>query len=190
MQAITNRPIPCISSQSEHRVLAEQLIPGQNPGMKMPTFFKAFIAIGLGLLLAAAYFKERADDLVDVAHEAPGVVVAVERRGNGTFSPVVEWTDHTGTKRKLYSAVSTQPPRFFEGEQVSVLYDPADPKYPVNARIKSTLELWGAAIFFFVFGCFWLFVTIVSWYVWSKGGIVVFGEENYPGRPDPDFPTT
>lgn len=160
----------------------------QNAGMKSPILFKVFTVIGLAFLLAAAYFKERADDLVDVAHEAQGVVIALDRKSSGSFSPVVEWTDHTGTKRTLYSPVSTQPPRFFEGEQVSILYDPADPKYPVNARIKSTMEIWGAAIFFLVFSGFWLLVTFVSWYVWSKGGIVVFGEKNYPGRPDPDFP--
>lgn len=157
--------------------------------MQTTALFKAFTVIGFGFLLAAAYFKERADDLVDVAIETAGVVVALERGSNGTFSPVVEWTDHTGAKRTLYSSISTQPPRFFEGEQVTVLFDPADPKYPVNARIKSTFEIWGAAIFFLVFGSFWLFVTFVSWYVWSKGGIVVFGEKNYPGRPDPDFPS-
>ena len=157
--------------------------------MKMPIFFKAFTVIGLGFLFAAAYFKQQADNLLDVAVEAPGIVVALERKSSGAFSPVVEWTDHSGATRTLYSSVSTQPPRFFEGEKVSILYDPADPKYPVNARIKSTLGIWGAAIFFLVFGSFWLFVTLVSWYVWSKGGIVVFGEENYPGRPDPDFPS-
>lgn len=161
---------------------------GENAGMKTNVLFKAFTVIGVGFLLAAAYFKERADDLVEVAVEAPGVVVAMERGGEGTFSPVVEWTDHTGIKRTLYSSLSTKPPRFFEGEQVVVLFDPSDPKYPVNARIKSTYEIWGAAILLSVFGGFWLFVTFVSWYVWSKGGIVVFGEENYPGRPDPDFP--
>ena len=157
-------------------------------GMKTTVLFKAFIVIDLGFLLAGTYFQQRAADLVEVAEEAPGVVVALERTGGGSFSPVVEWADHTGTKRTLYSTVSSRPPRFFEGEQVVVLFDPSDPKYPVNARIKSTLEVWGLALFFFVFGGFWLFVTFVSWYVWSKGGIVVVGEKNYPGRPDPDFP--
>lgn len=156
--------------------------------MKTAVLFKAFTVIGFGFLLAGAYFQQRAADLVDVAEEAPGVVVSLERSGSGTYSPIVNWTDHTGTKRTLYSAGSSNPPRFFEGEQVIVLYDPADPKYPVNARIKSTFEVWGAALFLFAFGGFWLFVTFVSWYVWSKGGIVVFGEENYPGRQDPDFP--
>lgn len=156
--------------------------------MHMPTIYKAFTVIGLGFLLAAAYFKERGDDLVDVAREAPGVVIAMERGRDGMSSPVVEWTDHTGTQRTLYSAMSSKPPRFFEGEQVTVLFDPADPKYPVTARIKTTFEIWGAAIFFFAFGCFWLLVTFVSWYVWSKGGFIVFGEENYPGKPDPDSP--
>ena len=157
--------------------------------MKINLLFKVFAVIGLGLLLAGTYFYERAAELVEVAEEAPGVVVAMERRDGGTYSPVVEWIDHTGAKRTLYSTVSSRPPRFFEGEHVTVLYDPADPKYPVNARIKSTFEVWGLAIFLFGFGGFWLFVTLVSWYVASKGGIVVFDEKNYPGRPDPDFPT-
>ena len=157
-------------------------------GMKITVLFKDFTVIGFGMLLAGAYFQQKAADLVDVAEEAPGIVVAMERRSGGTRSPIVEWTDHTSTKRTLYSTVSSSPPRFFEGEQVIVLYDPSDPKYPVNARIKSTFEVWGIALFLFIFGGFFLFVTFVSWYVWSKGGIVVFGEENYPGRPDPDFP--
>ena len=156
--------------------------------MKMTVLFKAFTIIGLGFLLAGTYFQQKATNLVDVAEEAPGVVVAMDRRSGGTYSPIVEWTDHTGTKRTLYSTISSSPPRYYEGEQVVILYDPTDPKYPVNARIKSTFEVWGLAIFFFGFGGFWLFVTFVSWYVWSKGGIVVFGEKNYPGRPDPDFP--
>ncbi len=156
--------------------------------MKMTVLFKAFTVIGLGFLLAGTYFYQKSADLIDVADEAPGVVVEMERRSGGTYSPVVEWRDHTGTKRTLYSPASSRPPRFFEGEKVVVLFDPTDPKYQVHARIKSTFEVWGAAIFFYIFGGFWLFVTFVSWYVWSKGGIVVFGEKNYPGRPDPDFP--
>lgn len=156
--------------------------------MKTSIIFKVFTMIGLGFLLAGVYFQQRSADLLEVAEEAPGVVVALERKSSGSFSPVVEWIDHTDTKRTLYSTMSSSPPRFFEGEQVTVLFDPADPKYPVNARIKSTFEVWGAAIMLFGFGGFWLFVTFVSWYVWSKGGIVVFGEKNNPGRSDPDFP--
>ena len=156
--------------------------------MKTAVFFKSFAVIGFGFLFAGLYLQQQAADLVDVAREAPGVVVALERSSGGSYSPIVNWTDHTGTKRTLYSRISTSPPRFFEGEQVIILFDPDDPKYPVNARIKSTIDVWGLAVFFAAFGGFWLFVTFVTWYVWSKGGIVVFGEKNYPGRPDPDFP--
>lgn len=156
--------------------------------MKTTALFKAFTVIGLGFLLAGVSFQQRAADLVDVAEEAPGIVIALERTSSGSYSPIVEWTDHTATKRTLYSSISSRPPRFFEGEQVVILFDPTDPKYPVNARIKSTLDVWGPALFFFAFGGFWLFVIFVTWYVWSKGGIFVFGEKNYPGRPDPDFP--
>lgn len=172
----------CIASSPQNQLRAKIT------GMKMTALFRASAVIGIGFLLAGVYFQQRAADLVDVAEEAPGIVVALERKSGGSFSPVVEWTDHTGTKRTLFSSISSSPPHFFEGEKVVVLFDPADPKYPVNARIKSTFEVWGAAIFFFAFGGFWLFVTIITWYVESRGGVVVFGEENYPGRPDPDFP--
>ena len=157
-------------------------------GMKVPVFYKFFALIGFGFLLAGACFQQQAARLVEAAEESPGVVTALERRSGGTYSPIVEWTDHIGTRRTLYSAASSRPPRFFEGEQVIVLYDPTDPKYPVNARIKSTFDVWGIALFFYGFGAFWLLVTWATWYVASKGGIVVFGEKNYPGRPDPDFP--
>lgn len=171
------------------RARANTTVTCQNFGMNTSVLYKLFTVIGLCLILAGEYFRQQAAELVAVAEEAPGIVVALERSGEGSFSPVVQWTDHHGAMRTLYSSLSSRPPRFFEGEQVTILFDPDDPKYPVNARIKSTMDVWGLPIFFFGFGGFWLIVTFVSWYVWSKGGIVVFGEKNYPGRPDPDFPT-
>ena len=152
--------------------------------MKVTILFKAFVVIGIGFILAGIFFQMRAAEFVEVAVEASGVVIALERKSGGSFSPVVEWTDHTGASRTFYSAMASHPPRYFEGERVTMMFDPADPKYPVNARIKSTLDIWGIAIFFAVFGGFWLLVTLLSWYVWSRGGTSVIGGRQIRGGSD------
>ena len=152
--------------------------------MKVTVLFKAFVVIGIGFILASVFFQKRAAEFVGGAVEASGVVVALERKSRGSFSPVVEWTDHTGVSRTFYSPMASHPPRYFEGELVTVLFDPNDPKYPVNARIKSTLDSWGIAIFFAIFGGFWLLVTLLSWYVWSRGGTIVIGGRRIRGGSD------
>lgn len=107
-----------------------------------------------------------------------GTVVNNQEKG-AAMRPVVEFTDHKGVKRLHYSAISSDPPRFFIGEKVDILYDPLDPKYPVNAKIDSTMTIWGIAIFLSGFGSFFIFISTIVWYLKTyKNGVFLFRRED------------
>lgn len=142
--------------------------------MPYSTIAKFFIFVGVCLILGGVYSYERTSSLIERAISVDGVVARMERTESGTFRPIVEFVDHQDIQRTLYSSASTNPPSFFEGEQVTVIYDPNDPKYPVNARINATMSLWGLAIFLVCFGLFFILVSLASWYISSKGGVIYF----------------
>lgn len=149
--------------------------------MHYSTIAKFFIFVGVCLILGGAYSYESTSGLVERAISVDGVVTALERTDSGTFRPVVSFVDHTGVERSLYSSASTNPPSFFEGERVTVVYDPQDPRYPVNARIDSTMTMWGLAIFLVGFGAFFILVALASWYISSKGGVIYFDRREGTG---------
>ena len=45
----------------------------------------------------------------------------------------------------------------------------------MNARLRSTLQLWGLTIFLLVFGAALITIASLTWYVASKGGVICFG---------------
>ena len=130
---------------------------------------------GLVLLFFGIYQYDKSQSLIENGIEVPGVVTALRTKG-GSFSPVVEFTDHIGVKRLHYSKVSSDPPRFFVGETVNIVYNPRDPKYPVNCRINTTMTMWGTPILLLAMGSTFLVVSTIVWYVLKyRGGVVVFG---------------
>ncbi|CAA9533157.1 MAG: hypothetical protein AVDCRST_MAG85-3857 [uncultured Solirubrobacteraceae bacterium] len=89
-----------------------------------------FFFVGLSGLRSTKRFAER-------AVQATGLVIAVnwERVGRRPprqllAFPVLRFTTREGQPVEAQSPVGTRPPRAKEGEQVTVLYDPADPTQP------------------------------------------------------------
>ena len=146
--------------------------------MKKTVIIKFFLVAGFLFVVAGLYQYDKISEFAAAAVEARGTVIGMERSSNGTSKPVVEWTDHTGIPRILYSNAGSNPPGFFEGEQVTVLYSPDDPKYPVTARIDSTFQLWGLPIFLVCFGAAWMLIASLTWYVHAKGDVIYFDGEH------------
>ena len=133
---------------------------------------------GVTFLTLGGYFYSSTHTFLENALSVEGVVVNLER-DDGTSRPIVEFLDHKGITRTHHSSLGTNPPRYFIGETVKILYDPNDPKYPVKSRIDSTLGVWGVSIFFFVMGAFFVLVSTLVWYVLKyHGGVWFFRKED------------
>ena len=123
------------------------------------TYTTGFILLGIGIL---SYFSTK--NFLEKAISVDGVVIN-NRENNTIMRPVVKYTDHTGVERLHHSTVSSDPPRFFIGEKVNILYDPHDPKYPVNAKIDSVFNIWGTAIFLSGLGSFFILLSALVQYL-------------------------
>lgn len=125
-----------------------------------------FITYSFGVLFLTlgSYFYSSTQTFLENAISVDGVVVQLQK-DDGTAHPIIEYVDHIGISRTHYSSMGTNPPAYFVGERVKILYNPSDPKYPVNSRIDSTLDVWGLTIFFLGMGSFFILVSTLVWYV-------------------------
>jgi hypothetical protein len=132
---------------------------------KAPTVILiVFFLIGSIACLFGAYSIASTRAFLAHSIEVPGQVVQMMDRG-GTWSPIVEFADKAGVSRLLRSTQSTSPPLFFVGQEVSVVYDPSDPGFPLNAKINTFLELWGPTMFAFIFGGAFGGIALLVWIV-------------------------
>ena len=118
-------------------------------------------------------------EFLDKAIVVSGEVTQIQtiRRADGpTYKPVIRYTDHTETQREFVPNYATNPPAYFKGEILELLYDPNDPKYPLHLRVNDGLGLWLRALGFSIFGGFLLFVVGFATFLYRKGGEIVFGE--------------
>lgn len=110
-----------------------------------PLFFTAiFLVIGLGLLGGGAYSGVSRFDFLGNAVSASGVVIDLEARwdsddGGYTYYPRVRFATEGGRPYEFTGDVGSSPASFDVGEEVRVLFDPADPS---KARIDSFMQLW------------------------------------------------
>jgi hypothetical protein len=121
-----------------------------------------FFAIGAMSLALSAYFFYATQQFLARAVEVPGQVVKLVGRGT-TYAPVVDYVDLHGQKRTLYSNQGSSPPSFFQGQEVTVLYDPEDPEFPLTAKVSSFGQLWGASLFALVFGAAFAGIALAHW---------------------------
>lgn len=105
-----------------------------------------FAVIGFALLGAATWMFLRTRAFIEQAMTTVGVVVELVeetrsgRDGNETyFYPVVRFQPASGDEIQFRSNVGSNPAGYRQGEQVPVLYDPAQ---PAEARIRSFFQLW------------------------------------------------
>ena len=128
--------------------------------------FAFLIFLGICFLGLSGGFAYSRHDFLKRAIETPGQVRRLERR-NGYYYPIVTYTDKTGTPRTLYTDQGSSAPRYFEGEQLIVLYDPTDPQFPLHAMIKKFYELWLAPIAFGFMGTIFVIVPVL-WFISTK----------------------
>lgn len=126
-----------------------------------------FLAIGATSISAGGYAAFNVQRLLQRAVEVPGTVVKMVQRGN-MYSPIVEYTDQRGNLRTLHTSQSSSPPSFYAGQKVLVVYDPSDEDFPLNAKMRTFSELWGAPIFLFAFGTMFAGIAGAQWFIISR----------------------
>ena len=101
-----------------------------------------YLVIGIGLFGGGIYSFLSTRDFIGEAASANGVVVGLEREqdadGNDSYYPRVQF-EANGRSYQFRGQVGSGRGTFRVGEQVEVLYDPADPHH---ARINSFVQLW------------------------------------------------
>ena len=150
--------------------------------MKFKYLLYLFVLLGIFFWGLGHYLHKKNQKLVDQGTIVDGVVIQLRKiRGDGawTYQPVVKFRDHSGVERTLVADFSTNPPKYFVGEKVRVVYDANDPKYPVTARIYDEFSLWGGAIFLYGFGAFFVALAGFMWFLFSRGGAIYFGKDPY-----------
>lgn len=126
-----------------------------------------FFAIGAISISIGIYQTIKRQQFLQRTVEVPGTVVKMVQRGN-TYAPIVEYMDQEGRAHTLHTSLSSNPPSFYEGESVVVVYDPSDVAFPLNAKIRTFGELWGGVLFAFVFGCFFVGISSACWVIFRR----------------------
>lgn len=158
--------------------------------MKFRHLATIFSIIGVLFLAAGLSSYHETVKFLDDAIVVEGKVIDLrEIRGsnNSMFKPVIQYTDHDGEQRIFMPKFATNPPAYFKGENLELIYDPRDPKHPLHVRINDTLGLWLEPIGFSAFGAFFLFVVIVTSYVYKRGGETTFGKDSESPTDGYDF---
>ncbi|PKM31283.1 MAG: DUF3592 domain-containing protein [Gammaproteobacteria bacterium HGW-Gammaproteobacteria-11] len=114
--------------------------------MKILTIIKyGFTLLGIALLLGAFFLYQNTQSFLADAATAEGVVTALtpsRSTDSVTYRPVVRFATQDGEVIEFTSTAGSNPPSYATGEQVEVLYSPANPN---SARIKGFFSLWGGA---------------------------------------------
>ncbi len=133
-----------------------------------------FRRVGLILLFAGVamaggggYAYQREIAFEQSAQRAEGVVANLARNARpkdsspSTYAAVVDFTDTTGQMQEFVERVSSYPPRFTQGDKVTLLYDPANPLNAViddrTDRFFMTMVLSALSAAFMVLGAIVLF---------------------------------
>lgn len=116
---------------------------------------------GLALLPWGIWQISRERTTTRQAQRTTGVVVDHEQRS--TFDgvllhPIVQYQTANGQPITFVSAVGTSPPLHKVGQRVTVLYDPQQPH---EARIRSGVLQYGAAVGIIFAGCFLLLLCCI-----------------------------
>jgi len=94
----------------------------------------------------------------------PGIVVKnIQHYGHDgpDYTPVVNFKTLDGQTEQYTSSISSYPQEYADGAHVQIFYDPQN---PVDARIKSDVDLWfpvgmyaGMGLIFFIVGMIFFF---------------------------------
>jgi hypothetical protein len=96
----------------------------------MKIFVLVFGGIGTILLLIGGLVFYNEQKFLETAEVVNGTVtdynLSSSTDGGSSYCPVIEFTTKKGEPVKYYANVCSSPPSYDIGEQVEVLYDPAD----------------------------------------------------------------
>lgn len=104
-------------------------------------FAGLFVAVGLGFVAMGRYLIRSANRLASVGVRVPGEVIGMRVNetsevGRSSYYPILRFRTADGREMETSSDIGTDPPPAREGDHVTVIYDPAEPR---TARIDSTL---------------------------------------------------
>ncbi|OPX65312.1 MULTISPECIES: DUF3592 domain-containing protein [unclassified Methanoregula] len=108
-------------------------------------FLLAFGSIAIIMLLVAAISSYDAFTRSGIEERAPGIVVkTVEEIDEDTVYsyPVVAFTDSGGRNHTVKIPEGSSPPAWSAGDEVTVLYDPANPEDARTDTFTGALLLW------------------------------------------------
>ncbi len=132
--------------------------------MKFDPVFGIFFALGIAMILGAAYSAWRTRQFQADAEETDGKVIALSpvSDADGTlYAPVVRFHASSGRQIEFTDALSSRPARHSVGQTVRVAYDPEQPD--TTARVAGTLGLYFGPMVL-------LFIGVVFTALGSKGG--------------------
>jgi hypothetical protein len=108
------------------------------------------------LLCVALILAIKTAHFVFGAAHAPGDVLSLVPGPKAGVAPHVRFTAASGSAVEFTSAVASSPPSHRVGEQVMVLYDPANPQH---AEIEGFFTLWSPPV---AFGAVGLVVLVLG----------------------------
>ena len=129
--------------------------------------------LGIALGAGGAMWWQHVRGFVQTAEHADGTVIEIvekysdsnsssssrsNRHGSYTYYPVVEFTDQQGKPHKFQSNTGSNPSRYFVGDKVPVLYDPARPG---SAGIDHWLDLYLGPMVLGILGTVFFIFAIV-----------------------------
>jgi len=128
----------------------------------MPALLRIVVAVGkyfflpIGALILAGAIYAVVDTKAWLARsvEAEGSVVemvrVVDRETNSSmFAPLVRFKTADGKSIDFQSSTQSNPPAYYAGQTVTVLYDPGKPN---SAAIAGLFSIWGIAIILGIIG--------------------------------------
>ncbi|MDC0711981.1 DUF3592 domain-containing protein [Stigmatella sp. ncwal1] len=117
-----------------------------------------FLAAGVAMGVICLVTLARTRRFLAQAHETQAEVVgnhSRHRNRKSTYYPVLRYRTPEGTQHEVISPVGSNPPRYREGAQVPLLFNPANPQ---EVRINNFLNLWLLPLLFGLLGAAFLLV--------------------------------
>jgi len=136
----------------------------------------SWLILGIGGLIVVGGLALGYGNLKLVLHgeRAPGLVTEIRREGD-MYAPVFRFRLPSGEAHEV-KALGSGAPEFAVGDEVTVLYAPADPD---DFAIDDFEQLWLSAIIVTGFGCFWLMFGAVAWALSRNVELAVLGERAF-----------
>lgn len=120
-----------------------------------------FLIDAIGMLTGGYFTYRNTEHFLSVAKSVTGIVISMEKHTDSdsssvSYSPVIEFIPDSEQSVIFSSSSSSSDPDYLIGDEVAVLYDPADPE---KARINSEFEIWGLSVILTSIGAVFLLIS-------------------------------